>query len=282
MTFPREFKYDPKVSYNIPPVPFSHGVEYRDEIRYALTKFTIAVSETESFDVRVEDIFYNYPIKFNKLQEAKTWLQGSNMKYWQNQLNFAVYCASAGCGVSWKDHLNRPTLPLILGLFRFHVYFQTRKILADMKCPLPGDDDFNPINNHISTGTYYRICREFNVRSTADFRCRLGSKSGLGRMYTREFGKLVESSDVRMLGWKQLPQYFQYIQQDNTNGWVNFIPLKGKGFTKAGIQRINETIRAYVYCVLGAQAQTRNVIVGNTSTAFDAQKQFLSLFRDAI
>jgi hypothetical protein len=45
------------------------------------------------------------------------------MKYWQNQLNFVVWCASAGCGVSWEDHLNRPSLALILGMFRFHVYF---------------------------------------------------------------------------------------------------------------------------------------------------------------
>jgi hypothetical protein len=88
--------------------------------------------------------------------------------------------------------------------------------------------------------------------------------------------------EKNVLLWSDLPTYFQCIQQSNNNGWVNFVLLKGNGFTQPGIQRINESIRAYVCCVLGAQAQTRCAIVKDSSTSFDTQKQFLVILEDTI
>ena len=282
MPFPSEFKYTPDVSYPVPPVSFGARMDYRSEVENALTHLTIAVSETETFKIQVDDIFQSYTLRFNKLNEGKHWWHGCDMKYWQNQLNFAVWCASAGCGVSWEEHLNRPSLALILGMFRFHVYFQTRKILQEMSCPLPGDDAFNAKDNHINKSVFKRICREFNISSTTDFRAKIGPISGMGTIHTKEFGRDSTYKKWTFLNWSDLPRLFQYIQQSNDLGWVNFIPRNGKGFTQPGIQRINDSIRAYVYCVLGAQAQTRSAIVGDSSTAFDAQKQFLSLLRDSI
>ena len=48
-----------------------------------------------------------------------------------------------------------------------------------------------------------------------------------------------------------------------------------KGFTRPGVERLNDSIRTYVW------AQTRTTILG-TGTAFDAQKQFLANVEDAI
>jgi hypothetical protein len=50
------------------------------------------------------------------------------------------------------------------------------------------------------------------------------------------------------------------------------------GFTRAGVSRINDSIRTYVWAILGAQAQARSTILG----AFDAQKQFLANVEDAV
>jgi hypothetical protein len=74
-----------------------------------------------------------------------------------------------------------------------------------------------------------------------------------------------------------------YIKQGDevADGFVNFIQNKSGGFTRAGVERINESIRAYVWAVLGAQGQTRTSIVG-IGPAFDAQKQFLSNVEDMI
>ena len=53
------------------------------------------------------------------------------------------------------------------------------------------------------------------------------------------------------------------------------------GFTKAGVGRINDSIRTYCWAILGSQSQTRTDILGK-GTAFDAQKQFLANVEDAI
>ena len=53
--------------------------------------------------------FQNIWIKY-KLPQVKTaemydnWIT-NQMQFWQNQLNFAVWCATTGCGVSKLDHL---------------------------------------------------------------------------------------------------------------------------------------------------------------------------------
>lgn len=218
-------------------------------------------------------------MRFTKLSEGKNWRNNCDMKYWQNQLNFAVWCAKAGCGVSWEDHINRPTLALILGLFRFYVYFQIRKILNEMSCPIPGDDNFNEKDNHT---VFKRIIREFNVPPSSDFRAHIGPIGGMSTVNTMEYGRLDPFTEWTVLNWKDLPRLFHHIQQSNKLGWVHFIPRNGKGFTKPGIQRINDSIRAYVYCVFAAQAQVRSSIVGDSSQAFDVQKQFQSLLQDSI
>ena len=54
-----------------------------------------------------------------------------------------------------------------------------------------------------------------------------------------------------------------------------------EGFTQAGVERLYDLIRTYVWDVLGEQAQTRSNIL-KTGTGFDAQKQFLANIEDAI
>ena len=53
------------------------------------------------------------------------WFAGPDMKYWPQQLNFATWCATTGCGVS-RDifHKEDSTLDLpaqVRAFFKFHV-----------------------------------------------------------------------------------------------------------------------------------------------------------------
>ena len=78
--------------------------------------------------------------------------------------------------------------------------------------------------------------------------------------------------------------HVDYIKQDTPDAWKTFILDKSEGFTHPGVERLNDSIRTYVWAILGAQAQTRTGILtlrGNT-TSFDAQKQFLANIKDAI
>ena len=69
--------------------------------------------------------------------------------------------------------------------------------------------------------------------------------------------------------------------RDISRAWTLFILDKSEGFTKAGVERLNDSIRTFVWAILGAQAQTRSNIL-KTGTGFDAQKQFLANVEDAI
>ncbi|MES9897344.1 MAG: hypothetical protein ABW141_20915, partial [Candidatus Thiodiazotropha endolucinida] len=69
--------------------------------------------------------------------------------------------------------------------------------------------------------------------------------------------------------------------RDISRAWTMFILDKSDGFTQAGVERLNDSIRTYVWAILGAQAQTRSNIL-KAGTGFDAQKQFLANIEDAI
>ena len=61
-----------------------------------------------------------------------------------------------------------------------------------------------------------------------------------------------------------------------------FCSKVAEGLTQAGLSRINQSIEAFVYCVLGAQVNVRSSILGSGGRAKEAQSEFLVLVEDAI
>ena len=61
-----------------------------------------------------------------------------------------------------------------------------------------------------------------------------------------------------------------------------FVPKNGNGLTRPGMGRINRSLEAFVYCVLGAQVNIRSGIVGNSGGAVEAQQEMLKLFESAV
>jgi len=103
------------------------------------------------------------------------------MTFYQNQLNFAVWCVSSGCGVS-LEHLNTPH-NLLSFVFKFHTYYQVQKRLQEMSCLLPGESLFNATDNHVNMMAYKKLCNKFNVNVNSDLRFKGEDNGGLGTMY---------------------------------------------------------------------------------------------------
>ena len=61
-----------------------------------------------------------------------------------------------------------------------------------------------------------------------------------------------------------------------------FAPKTSAGLTQAGLSRINQSIEAFVYCILGVQVNVRSSILGEGGRAKEAQTEFLILMEDAI
>ena len=62
---------------------------------------------------------------------------------------------------------------------------------------------------------------------------------------------------------------------------MSFILDKSNGFTRLGMERINDSIRTYCWAIFGSQSQIKSDILG-IGSAFGVQKQFLAIIENAI
>ena len=351
MPLPQYLKYNPKASYRLGTV-FDYTKDERAQVAALLKSQDIYISDQNFFKTDWFDLSQKYIMPHITTQAVIDAWSSNPMQFWQNQLQFALWCATAGCGVSVKDHLlNENLRPLARSFFRFHVYYQTRRILAEMKCPLPTRDSWNAFNNGIDHHAYQRICGEFQVDYKHTEAWHLTEKqcpsNGMGHTFMRvnfyinvnnafdipgvpvlvnhhdaycgeiiiphwgAYDKFVHKFDTPLdydgLYWDSQQHRMilggafgrlEYISKDAVNSafaklWepfyshtnVKFLPMdlengyvwsmleKSDGFTRGGVERINDSIRAYAWAILGAQGQSRASVLG-AGTAFGTQKQF--------
>ena len=61
-----------------------------------------------------------------------------------------------------------------------------------------------------------------------------------------------------------------------------FVPDKANGLVRAGLSRLNQSIKVFLYCIIGAQVNVRSSILGDGGRAIEAQSEILTLLEDAI
>ena len=278
------FEYNPNAKYET-------GGVYPQHLEAAnLTDLMLTVGRNEIFSTKVSNIWQKYPLpNVNNKKIIDAW-GATPMRFWQNQLNFAVWCATSGCGVSFKDHMMSKD-SLIQSLYIFHVYYTTRRILNEMKVALPYEDSWDQLSNSYDRGAYEDICDRFGVSPYTDWRVS-GPNHGLGDVYIYYTG---DGYDKAGIAYDSSTMTFthhttndilhiDYLQQDPSisDGWSTFVLEKSKGFTREGLVRLDDSIQTYVWALLGAQAQARSSIIGNDGAAFRAQEQFIRNVEDAI
>ena len=170
----KAFASNYKVKYrtgSVYPVDTALGVA--DFVEADITVRAIQVGDSNfsapvGFKARFMSVFDKYKTSnINSDDLIKAW-STTPMDWWQQQLNFAVWCATTGCGVSVQDHL-MATDRMIHSLYRFHMYFPVRRILAEIKAPLHQDKAWDPTKNPYNRWAYERICNEFDISPNADW-----------------------------------------------------------------------------------------------------------------
>ena len=179
------------------------------------------------------------------------------MRLWQTQLNYAVFCASSACGVSWA-HLNYTKHPMIRSVYRFHVYYHVRRVLKRLQTPLPHDTGFNAADNPYTESEFFKICEDYGVPNDPM------------RYRDEKFYWTYQ----RGVHWPD-----DYLGPDSMTRWIIETSV---GFTDVGLLRISESVRAYAYLILSSQASARSSIVGNTASALTAQLAFLNNSEDIV
>ena len=277
------------------PIPAVEFTEPAPSVSKIFNQNRIYATPDEFFTTKFRDIFQQTRLKHTSSAEAKTWLRAPNMKYWSQQLSFAVFCATQGCGISREIFDSGFSLaPQIRAFYQFHVYFTIRRILYQLGgiqniSALPGDLTFNQFNNHYDAPSYKRICAEFGIDPSSDFCFTHGKNGGLGFIYVYAQG--ASKTEYGYPGWSKfsdeggkaiIGNLIYYIEPDVSTQYDWFAPKTAVGLTQAGLSRINQSIEAYVYCILGAQVNVRSSILGEGGRAKEAQTKFLTLMEDSI
>ena len=179
------------------------------------------------------------------------------MSLWQMQLNFAVWCTSSACGVSYA-HLNYTKHPVIRSVYQFHVYYHVRRVLKRLQTPLPHKTGFNAANNPYTESEFFRICENYRVPNDP----------------MRHKDKKFYWSYQQGVHWPN-----DYLGPDSMTRWIIETSV---GFTDVGLLRISESVRAYAYLILSSQASARSSIVGNMASSFTAQSAFLNNFENVV
>ena len=113
--------------------------------------------------------------------------------------------------------------------------------------------------------------------------------NGLGYVYVYAQG--ATKTEYGYPGWNKFSDeggkaisgnLVYYIEPDVSTQYDWFAPKTAAGLTQAGLSRINQSIEAYVYCILGAQVNVRSSILGEGGRAKETQTEFLTLMEDAI
>ena len=91
--------------------------------------------------------------------------------------------------------------------------------------------------------------------------------------YARHYGGVIgiEYEEVR-----------EVLPMDESNDWKKFFQDDSEGIMQTGKLFLQKAAEAYVYCVLGAQAQTRWRIVGDGAKSLQTQEVFSKLVKDTV
>ena len=147
---------------------------------------------------------------------------------------------------------------MVKAVYRFHGYYQVRRILKRLQVLLAHESGFNASDNPYTNKEFFKICEDYGVSHNP-------IKYRSEKFYwTYQHG----------VGWPD-----DYIGPDSM---TRRIIEKSKGFTDVGLLRISESVRAYAYLILSSQAFARSSIIEKMASALTAQKAFLNNFEDIV
>ena len=130
---------------------------------------------------------------------------------------------------------------------------------------LPGDPTFNAFKNHYDVAPFKRICNEFGISSFSDFRFTHAKNNGVGRVFICVTGAGPMKTGASCPGFYKFSDeggegikgdLIYFIEPDGIIDHYNsFAPNNASGLTQADLAHINQSIEAFVYCVLGGSGE---------------------------
>ena len=146
----KAFSYNPNAKYQPSGVyknkrPIYHKPNNRSQITLRLR---------QQFKAKFPDVLDKNMLPYVESDAIVRAWNYTAMRFWQNQPNFSVWGATTGCGVLYEDHFSWDNPGFKKSMFIFHVYYQIRCIIFELKEPLPTAQSWNAFGNSFDEKTY--------------------------------------------------------------------------------------------------------------------------------
>ena len=127
---PKEFAYNAQAHY-------AHSSAFKVKTVNIINQNIVITSDGKSFQISFPDVLEKYTLPYVESDALVQRWRTHWMSFWQNQLNFAIWCATTGCGVNFNNHLKETGM--IDSLFRFHGLLPNKKNTScNWCCPTAG------------------------------------------------------------------------------------------------------------------------------------------------
>ena len=233
------------IEYKTPQTNFSKLKLYYNNIDYLKIDMIDIFSD---YSVRVGDKIYLSYKTVLRLDHTGAKSLKDYFMYHGSQINFALFASTTSLGVSYLHTTKGDNL--IKSIYRFHIYFQMRRILHNLDCAIPTDPQFSKYNNSYNENSYYKICNDYGV-NTSDIFIR-------GDWYYSNQGNFI--GDMKE------------ITHSVNNNYCKYMLNKSLGLNN--LTKISESIRAYTYLMITSQIGSK--------TSLDFPQVFKENFENVI
>ena len=188
---------------------------------------------------------------------------------------FAAYIATYSCGIS-TEHFDYNGPKIISSIAKYHLYFHMRRFIrqpSKMSKYITREMETIVLNNK---PIVYKWTKEFHSG-----REQLGYWiSKQPRVTVKDARVVMSSNNTGQLGISYMKRGAQTIR--SLEDYKLFVASKSNGMTRTGQLLFQQSVESFIYCVLGAQANTRWSIVGRGAMSLQTQEVFKKLVNDTI
>ena len=153
------YRYNPNAIYHPNHGTYKQQMSIKDFVQQEI----VVDQQGGSFVVKFPNIFVEYVFCRGAPEACRIYGKINHFHFWQTQLDFAVWCATSGAGIS-VEHLNA-SIPMIRSVYKFHTYYQIRKILKELRVALPFQSGFDKYNNRYDETRYNKLVAEYHLSS---------------------------------------------------------------------------------------------------------------------
>ena len=169
--------------------------------------------------------------------------------YYRSQINFALFSSTTALGISYLHTTKGDNL--IKSIYRFHIYYQMRRILHKLDCIIPGEYGFSKYNNNYNENSCYKLCDDYGVNRN-DLFIR-------GDWYYSNQGNFTDDD-------------MKEITNSVKNNYCRYMLYTSEGLNN--LVKISESIRTYTYLMIASQVASK--------TSLDFAQVFKENFENVI